>query len=203
MKAGQTRRLRNIIWREWRNCHDRSYAEQLYELVADTPVGWGTKLAVLFIYTVAGVAVALLIGFIITSNWSILRQFVWGGCAVGGVKGYLASRNLSWRAWLERLSFNLPTNDPSRGVAAVLGLMLLGGLVFGPFFWVVIIGMFWTLGGLIKSLNRGQTGRENPFDYHPWFFWWRSRPAEGELEKALDRLFQMRPAQDQERLLLR
>jgi hypothetical protein len=203
MKPGQTHKLQNIIWREWRNCHDRTYAEQLYELVADTPVGWGTKLMVLLIYTVAGAALGLMIGFLITSNWLILRQFVWAGSIVGGVNGYLVSRDLSWRDWLERLSFNLPANDPSRGVGAVLGITLLGGLVFGPFFWVVIIGMFWTLGGLIKRLNRGQNIRENPFDYHPWFFWWRSRPPEVELEKALERLFQMRLPQDRERLLIR
>jgi len=193
MGQRQTQNWQNVIWREWRNCRDKAYARDLFELVADVPVGWGTKIAVILLNMIAGVIVGLLIGFFFTSEWAILRQIVWAGGLVGLVRGFLLGRRLSWRAWLNRLAFNLPSSDPSPGLGALFGLSLLGGLVFGPFAWLVLIGLFWVLGGLIQWLNQDQAGGIDPFEYQAWYIWWRARPTPAELETALEAGFQRHP----------
>lgn len=190
MNREQIRKWQHIIWREWRYCSNKGYAAHLFELVADGPVGWGAKITLILLNMLAGMAVALLLGFVVSSDWLILRQFVWAGSVVGGIRGYLVGRELSWRTWLARLSFNLPAPNPRHGVGAALGLLLAGGLVFGPFFWVVLAGLFWVLGGLIKRLNRGQDAKENPFEYQAWYFWWRKRPQAAELNTALENILQ-------------
>ncbi len=194
MGKQHTHNWQKIIWREWRNCQDKMRARNLFELVADAPVGLGTKATAIFFNTIVGMTGGLAFGFIFTSEWAVLRHLVWAGGIVGLARGFGVSRRLSWRAWLKRLSFNLPTTNPSSGLGAILGLSLMGGLVFGPVVWLVLAGLFWSMGGLIQWLNRGPDSSIDPFDYQAWYFWWPKRPNAAELEAALEQLFHSNPA---------
>lgn len=205
MLTNQSINWQDILWREWRNCGQALYAKQLYELVADYPVGWGTKLAYIILEAIIGFVFGVLLAFVMTNNGAILQQFgVAGGC-VGIFRGILATRNLTWRDWLDRLSFGLPSQQPSRGIAALVGLMLVGGMIFGPFLWLFLVGFFWGMSGLIKWMMRGLSAPQ-PFAYHAWYIWWRRRPSVGQVEAALQVARQVEkpplPADDPLRLLL-
>ena len=176
----------HILWREWRNCGNGAYATQLFELLADAPVGWGTKTIYILLDAIVGLVLGVLFGFIWTTNWNFLQQLAWAGSVIGAARGFLAVRDLTWRHWLERLSFSLPTKQPSAGLAALFGLMLIGSIILGPFLWLFIIGLFWSMSGLLKWMMQGLT-RANPFSYHAWYFWWWGRPPTNDVEAALQR----------------
>jgi hypothetical protein len=184
----------NILWREWRNCADTMLARHLFELVADAPVGWGTRLAMVVLNMMVGMTTGLIIGFVLTSNWLILQQIMGAGGIVGLVRGFLVGRHLSWRDWIDRLAFNLPTEEPSSGLGAFVGLSLLGGLVFGPYALLVLVGLFWGLGGMIQWVNKDQSAQLDPFGYHAWYIWWPVRPSPTEVDAALDQFFQADPS---------
>jgi len=187
-----------IIWHEWRNTSDLEYAEQLFELVADTPVGWGSKLSLMGLGGLAGAALGIVLGAPITLQWTVLQQLALAGCLIGAVRGYLQGRQLLWRDWLKRLESNTPTDDLSRLVGGALLLGLLGGLIFGPPFWLVMAGLFWSAGGLITWLNRSI---DNVSNYNPedrrWWFWWRSRPHLIDLQAALQHACSVSPVAGQ------
>lgn len=184
-----------IIWREWRHCPDPEYGRQLFELVADTPAGWAARLSLIGLDMLTGASVALILGFTLSSSWEVLRQFMWAGTLVGGVFGYLAGRDLSWRNWLRRLVANTPTTDWPRFIGSALLLGFTGGLIFGPLFWMGLAGLFWGIGGLLPWLNRGvvSTNPDSPEERRWWFWWWR-RPWLPEVEAALAQACQASPA---------
>ncbi len=184
INQNQAQPWRKTLWREWRNCGNQAYAKQLFELVADSPVGWGTKSLYVLLDAIIGLVVAFLVGFIWTTNWQVLQQLAWAGATIGAVRGVLAVQRLFWRDWLTRLAFGLPAQQPSSGLLAILGLLLLGSVIFGPFLWLFLIGLFWGMSGLIKWMMEGLVAA-NPFEYHAWYFWWRGRPPIAEVEAAL------------------
>jgi hypothetical protein len=175
-----------VIWREWRHSTDPEYGHQLFELVADTPAGWTACLSLTGLDMLTGASVALVLGFTLSSSWEVLRQFIWAGMLVGGVFGYLAGQNLSWRSWLHRLVANTPTTDWPRFIGNALLLGFIGGLIFGPIFFLGLAGLFWGIGGLLPWLNRGSvsTNPTSPEERRWWFWWWR-RPWLLEVEAAL------------------
>lgn len=185
-KLGQN--WRQTIWREWRYCRDEEYGQRLYALVADTPVSWGSKLSLIVFSAVAGAALGIVIGAPVSIRWSVLQQLALAGMVIGGVRGYWLGRQLTWRNWLARLESNMPTDNPSAlaGAAALLGLC--GFVVFGPIFWLAMVGLFWAIGGVITWLN---SGLENKPDYNPedrrWWFWWRGRPHQFAVKAALEK----------------
>lgn len=180
------RSWRQIIWREWRHCFDPVYAQHLFELVADEPVGWGAKVSVVLLNTIGGAAVALVCGAILTFDWRILQHFAWAGGLIGGLRGYMFSQGLTWRSWLNRLSASTPTSDLSRVIFSGLMLGLLGGMVFGPVFWLLAVGLFWAFGELMVWMNRSLTeSSESNLADRRWWFWWRGRPYLSEVETAL------------------
>ncbi len=90
----------NIIWREWRNCEDRTYAQKLFELVADRPV----KIPVILVLIILGglyfgLTGGLLIGnliankevFFIVEEWKLVwdKKFILGGIFGGIFTGFL------------------------------------------------------------------------------------------------------------------
>ena len=174
----------NILWREWRNCQNTSYAEQLFELVADTPVGWGARLTFMLLDMIIGMMLGLLLGFIFTTEWSILRQLVIAGGVIGAFRGFLASQQLFWRSWLSRLAFGLPTEQPKSGLLLSLLFLLLASLIFGPLLWLLLIGLFWGMSGLIQWMSK-ELLATNIFTYHAWYVWWPVRPRLDEVEAAL------------------
>lgn len=175
-----------IIWREWRHCADPDYAEQLYELIADAPLSWGARLSAISFNIAGGGAIAIVCGAILTFDWAVLQHFAWAGALLGGLHGYLMGRRLSWRSWLSRLSANTPTSSLSRVIFLTLMLGLLGGLIFGPIFWLLALGLFWGAGALIHWINQGLTATAHGnLEDRRWWFWWRGRPLLFEVETAL------------------
>lgn len=175
-----------IIWREWRHCLDPEYGKQLFELVADEPVGWSAKLSLTLFTLISGTAIGVLIGVPLTLDAAILQQLAIVGGIIGAARGFIASRRLSWRDWLIRLESNTPTTSPGRLFWSMVLLGFCGFMVFGPLFWLVIAGLFWALGDLITWLNRSINEKH---DYNPedrkWWFWWRDRPHLFDLEVAI------------------
>jgi|GEM_PF-2219303 len=180
-----------IIWREWRHCLDAEYGKQLFELVADEPVGWSVQVSLTLFTLVSGTTIGVLIGFPLTLDATLLQQFAIVGGVIGAARGFIVSRHLSWRDWLIRLESNTPTTSPGRLFWSTVLLGLCGFMLFGPVFWLVIAGLFWALGDLITWLNRSIDKRRN---YNPedrkWWFWWRDRPHLFDLEIAIQRACQ-------------
>ncbi len=178
---------RKSIWQEWRHTNDLEFAENLFELVAEEPVGWGAKCSLIFLSALAGAALGILIVAPITFEWTILQYLALAGGIIGLVKGYLQGLRLTWRNWLNRLESNTPTDNLGRLVVAVLLMGCVGGMVFGPVAWLMMTGLFWAIGGLISWLNRG-LAETVTYDHEErrWWFWWRKRPTLVDLQAALD-----------------
>ena len=126
-----------VIWREWRHCTDVEYEEHLFKIVADRPVGWGSRLALILLNGVAGASVAVLIGFVFTLNWLILSNLLWAGAVVGAASGAIVGRELTWGSWLARLQANTPAGDTGRLLVGGIVLVLGGTIFFGPLAWLV------------------------------------------------------------------
>lgn len=184
-----------IIWREWRHCHDAEYARHLFALVAEEPVGFGSRLTLLLGNATAGAALAVLAGFVFTSSWSVLQHLFWLGGLLGIIRGYVIGRDLTWQSWLDRLSSNSPTGSFSRLIFGLISLGLIGGMIFGPLFWLVGAGLFWTVGELITWINRGMTTKpQDNLQERRWWFWWHKRPHLLEVESALQTACILSPA---------
>ncbi|RMF03050.1 MAG: hypothetical protein D6768_06795, partial [Chloroflexi bacterium] len=121
-----TREWKKIIWREWRYCHDIDYEERLFKLVGSDPPGWGSRVTLIFLNAVAGAALAVVAGFVLTTNWVVLGNVLWAGALVGAFSGVLAGRHLTWEKWLTRLQSNSPTGSFAQLVAATVVLALVG-----------------------------------------------------------------------------
>jgi hypothetical protein len=175
-----------IIWREWRHCLDPEYGQQLFELVAYEPAGWPARLSLIGLDMLTGASLGLILGFVLSSSWEILRLFLWAGGLIGGLVGYLAGRNLTWQAWLQRLSANTPTSDWPRFIGTALLLSLMGGFIFGPVFWLGLVGLFWGIGSVLPWLNQGSVRvQPSSVEERRWWFWWPRRPWLAEVEAAL------------------
>lgn len=174
----------DVIWREWRHCQNKLYAEQLFGLVADARVGWGSRVTFMLLEGIIGMVLGLLIGFVATTEWRILQQLLLAGGAIGAGRGLLVSQRLSWRAWLTRLALGLPVEQPNRGLLVIGLLLLLASLIFGPVLWLLLIGLFWGMSGVIQWMTKGLAAA-NAYSYNSWYFWWRSRPSLDEVEAAL------------------
>jgi hypothetical protein len=161
------------------------YAQYLFELIADTRVGWGTRVTFMLLEAIIGMTLALLIGFVFTTQWLILQQFLWAGGIVGATRGFLASQRLSWRDWLNRLALGLPMQKPDGRRGLVLFFILLVSVIFGPILWLLIIGLFWGMSGVIKWMSKS-LGGGIAYDHNAWYFWWRGRPPVSEVEAALE-----------------
>jgi len=77
-----------IIWREWRYTSDLEFAQRLFEVVADTPTGWGARLSLQFFSIIAGASLGMLIALPVTFSWSVLQYLALAGGVVGMVRAY-------------------------------------------------------------------------------------------------------------------
>ncbi|MCL4302022.1 MAG: hypothetical protein KJ077_40385 [Anaerolineae bacterium] len=105
-------RWQDIIWREWRASEDAEYARQLFNLVANEPVGWRGVAGMALLGTLYGELAGLLLRLLLTADLSPLQLngvnlslFVWLGGLLGGVIALLISGlRLSWQTWLAWLT---------------------------------------------------------------------------------------------------
>lgn len=146
-----TKNWQGTLWREWRNCNDKAYADHLFELVIDEPVDrWGMVVFVLFIALLVGLGGWLLVQLLypqtVTTNWGMWAM---AGVVTGGILGFLVmwllklTSHAIWRFWLPGLIPNTLTgtakadgwNSPLLGLAVVLssgmGVGITGALFFG------------------------------------------------------------------------
>ena len=117
MQQTPPKNWQKTIWREWKYTTDIDYGEHLFALVANEPVGWGSKLTQILFNAIAGATVFILPAFAITAKWSVLQHLLWVGIIVGGFYGYLAGHGLLWGKWIHRLESNAPTSDTCEGTA--------------------------------------------------------------------------------------
>lgn len=175
-----------IIWREWRHSSDPLYTDRLFKLVSDQPLGWGAQMSVIMLNALGGAALGILVGLLFTSSWGTLKHMVWLGGVLGVIYGWVQSKKFTWRTWLERVASNTPTGNFGRLVVSLIVMGIIGGMVFGPLFWLTTAGLFWAFGEIITWINRSVTTTgQNWLDERRWWFWWRKRPHLLEVEQAL------------------
>lgn len=176
---------RNIIWREWRYTEDKEFAQHLFDLVADEPVGWRVTTILVLLSaaygTLAGLLIGLLLGLItVSTNASILILAITllacpliGG-VLGGTAGFLVRKlfgqHLSWRRWLGWLAPKLtlsevgklldPSKDPFGGSLSFILLFWICAILFlGPVVNLTILSIPKLIHWLVNLLTRKQTGQ--------------------------------------------
>lgn len=96
-----------ILWREWRLCDERDYANQLYPLVAETQVGSGVRAFLALLAGGLGLFLAMFIGLLLVewSDWNTTLIVAIGGVGqiIGGSVGFWAGQGMTWRIWLENI----------------------------------------------------------------------------------------------------
>ena len=94
----------NTIWREWRNSHHPAYAEFLYDLVADEPLGRGAiRQFILFNLCrggLLGLLLALLVSLFLHTSWQAILIIVLLGSAFFGIIPRLTASRMTWRSTL-------------------------------------------------------------------------------------------------------
>ena len=128
----------DILWREWRNCEDETYARHLFELVVDTLVGAKSAPVIVLLGWLYGTPAGYLLG-LIAANFNQLEAWQLAGklplalALLGGLAGAFGSvwisRWLSWRVWLGLLTPNVFANKI--GGLGQSNLSLMGGFVAG------------------------------------------------------------------------
>ncbi len=204
----------NILWREWRNTGDEEYAEHLFNLIADEPVGQTAT----FINAALGIFYGGLIGLLIslwgnlgdsftwTQTWSLLAGT---GAALGGVLGALSrllKPKLSWRNWLFGLTQGIAPSEMGLWIVA-LALALFGSQLG----WMMgrSAGLEHTIGfvglGVVTTLALGirlvgwliglmrEPDPRHLHRYRALWFWWRQRPQDVEVEAALRQVCERLP----------
>lgn len=187
----------HVIWREWRYSQDEEYARQLYELVADEPAPLMSLGVIIFFSTITGAAIGLVGALVVSQRVLVMQYLMLTGAAIGFVRGCFVGWRLSWRAYLSRLGASLPVGSPDDWLGGGVLLMGLGTLTMGPPFWMVLMALFWGVGGLINWLNTGFKPPTNEYTYRIWFFWWYGIPSRSQLMAALQQAGHDRPASNQ------
>ena len=192
----------DVIWREWRHTTDEDYAEHLFRLVADAPVG---AIAILM-SGLTGIIYGSIIGMLLTLIGSLVEPVISSqimvnivigaglGSIIGLLIGFVRKRHTSWRTWLAHLTLNL---DPIE--LGLLGSVLLAGGItwlvslvagFGHVAGIIILGIL-LLTGLGAKVMVWLLGLDRAaktvysYQYRAGWFWWRDRPNRAELETAL------------------
>ncbi len=141
---GQRSNWQTILWRAWRDAEDEEYAQHLFNLVADEPVGWKTRLAMIGLGAIFGAIAGGFLDVLIFSTG--LRLWLWAGAIAGaGVSAWL-SRNLSMRRWLAILTPNSYFSQLLAPFKIFLVLILIGLIYLVPTMW---------LSGLVMGFGSG------------------------------------------------
>jgi len=197
------------LWQEWRNTNDESYAERLFELIAETPAGHRATLINLLLGlgygAVAGLLLALL-GLLSTGasleSAEPLLLLAGGGALLGGgwvlLLRLTVQRRLTTQQWLAQLTANLTPNE--LGLLGVgLAFQIFGGLVGWTFGLLagrghvagLVVLSIVLLTGLGARLVGGLLGFGRPPNpqhlhrYRKLWLWWRKRPLSRRVATAL------------------
>lgn len=74
-------------------------------------------------------------------------------------------------------------------------MSLIGGLIFGPVFWLGLAGLFWGIGSMLPWLNQGSVRvQPSSVEERRWWFWWPRRPWLSEVEAALSQACKHNPS---------
>ena len=152
--AGRDFSWQDVLWREWRNTDDEEYARHLFELVGDEPVGKEAFVVSTVLGAIYGGPAALLaIMLAVMIGWPAPAWLpvVGLGAVLGSVFGFLTrkiEKQVSWRVWLSRLTFNLAPNE--------LGLIG-GGLMLGLGGGLI---MMWSKMSALDTQIKAQTSEE-------------------------------------------
>ena len=136
MEKTSAQNWQKLIWQEWRNTSDLEFAARLFDLVSDQRTGWGTRLSLTLISIASGAALGVLIISPLTLSWDTLQYMAIAGGFVGAIYGFFQSQNLTWQDWIHRLQSNTPATGIAKMVSVVLLLACVGGMIFGPVFWL-------------------------------------------------------------------
>jgi hypothetical protein len=203
-----------VLWREWRYTDDEEYAQRLFELIGDEPVGEEIKFIPLALGGFYGGLAGLLVGIVGLLSGSATWASLWPlamvagillGGAVGGI-GWLAKPRPTWGEWMGRIIFNLAPNEwglMSLGLVIMLVVGASGWLIgrlssLGNTAGLMVLGLL-LAGGLGMSLVSWLLGfgrRPDPIHLHryrPLWFWWRRRPRRNQLEAALRQAVEAMP----------
>lgn len=183
-----------ILWREWRNSHDEEYARHIYSLIADVPAHPLSFGMILLFDVITGAAIGIISGLVMTSQGSIIQQLMLAGAVLGLIHSCATGWRLSWRAYLTRLGSSLPVGRPQDWLVGAVLLMAGGSFIFSPGFPLVLIGLFWGMGGLIGWLNSGVKPPTDEYTYRVWYFWWRGAPSFDTFETALHQGCEQNPS---------
>ena len=163
--GGQGQNWPAIIWREWVTSEDKEYAEQLFDLVGQAKLGWGSSLVVALCGTLYGLLSGYWLGLILiywnthTEQWisshPLALALTWLGGLAGGLIGLGVSVGLSWRMWLNALT---PKIFGQKSGLMVFNATLLTGFITNlaglNLIWSIFLGI---LAGLIM-LDVNQSG---------------------------------------------
>jgi hypothetical protein len=200
-------RWQDIIWQEWRHTGDEEYAQHLFELVGDEPVGKVAERVSLLLGCFHGEVAGLLLSILgLISFWPI-------GLVVGGLLGGVASlvswslmRRPTWREWLGKVTFNLTSGE--LGLIGMGPVIVLAGVMVGWF--LGRLGGLGTTGGsmafgllFMGVLGAGLvtwllTSNRQPDSlqfhrYRAFWFWWGQRPRRDQFEAALQQAAETSP----------
>ncbi len=130
-----------LIWREWRNCEDETYASQLFNLVVNRPTDAVATIVLAGLGALLGAFGGGLWYWLLAWSQASSRQLGLGvglGLLLGGLSGVLANRlllrfnRMTWGDWLQGVSPTYPWLDrPDRRIDSSLYLGLVGGLGSG------------------------------------------------------------------------
>ncbi len=204
----------DILWREWRNTGDEEYAEYLFKLIAEEPVGHEATVVNLLVGLAYGGLAGLLVALIgLSQAWGEGSGFllVGIGALLGGtwelLKRMFQRRPLSTQEWLAQLTANLAPNELAI-LAVGLACQLLGGLAgwilgwsagYGHTVGIMMLGLTLVvllgtrLVGWLVSFGR-QPNPKHLHRYRSLWLWWSRRPQGIEVGTALSQACRQQPA---------
>src|SRR5690606_38873864 len=93
-----------LLWREWRHCHDPEYAAYLYKFLIKEPLSRSAAIIIISLTILAGALLGLLLAYLFTlENWGwspALKGFIGGAAAVMILFLFRPKRELNWGTWL-------------------------------------------------------------------------------------------------------
>lgn len=105
-----------LLWREWRHCHDQEYAAYLYKFLIKEPLSRSAAtLIIALTILVAGITGLLLTCLFAPENWGwslALPGFIGGAAVVMILFLIRPKERLSWATWLRVLTPHWPLINP-------------------------------------------------------------------------------------------
>lgn len=131
----QTQNWQQIIWREWRNCEDEEYAQHLFNLAANEPMGWKNQLLIALLGVWFGAQAGFLLDMLPVLPMTPL--LTWVGVVGGGLGGVWLGRRKPMRWWLAALT----PNNIFPGLAWPYKFMFLALILFIGLYFQILFGL--------------------------------------------------------------